>query len=237
MRGYSHAASGLVAGAAAGLILHKSLGQDIALSGLTAGMALLPDMDTAASCASRSLGPVSGAVAYVIRKGSGGHRHFSHSALGVGAFTGAAFLAGHFRHDLGGKAGLGLLLTVAVAGALDALHFTKAAGHLDDLAGVAVAAAVVFLGWGLALIPLAVAVGTSAHLLGDCLTVQGCPLLLPVTKSHQFALPPFLRFTTGHWQERFVVDPLLFAVLGVLAIQAADPSLLSSGWHAFTSAA
>jgi hypothetical protein len=42
MLGYSHAASGLVTGLGAGILLHYSLEADGALAGLTAGMALLP---------------------------------------------------------------------------------------------------------------------------------------------------------------------------------------------------
>lgn len=54
-------------------------------------------------------------------------------------------------------------------------------------------------------------------------TVEGCPLALPLSKSHQYLLPRLLRFTTSHWQERWVVDPLLVVALGLLAWVAAGP--------------
>lgn len=222
MMGVSHATSGLVTGLAAGILLRYSLPSDVALSGLTAGMALLPDLDTRSSCASRCLGFASGAVSFLIAKASGGHRHLAHSLAGIGAFTGLAWLACHYRHDLGGRIGLGLLLVITVAGALEALHLARS--HPADAAGAIVAALVIWKGYGLALIPLAVLLGTSTHILGDMLTVEGCPLALPLSKSHQFALPRFLRFTTSHWPERWVVDPLLTGALCLLAWVAARPA-------------
>lgn len=229
MLGYSHAASGLAAGAAAGLILHKTLGQDVALSGLTAGMALIPDLDSVGACASRSLGLLSGAVAHVIRFISGGHRHGSHSIIGIAVFTGLAVLACAFRRDYAGMAGLALLLTIAVAGAVEALHLTR--GHAGDVAGVAVSALVIWKGYGLSLIPVAVLVGTVTHLAGDSCTDSGVMWLWPFSQFRFHFLPEPLAFSTGSRPERFFVDPFLFAVLAGLAVQAADPALLASGWH------
>lgn len=222
--GHSHSLSGLAAGLGAGIILHKSLPADAALSLLAAGGALLPDLDSKSSCASRCLGFISGAVSFPVRKLSGGHRHLCHSIAGVAVFTALAWTACHFRHDLGGKIGLGLLLVIMVSGAIEALHVTSARSHLSDVAGCVVAGVVIWQGWGLALIPLAVAVGASAHIAGDMLTVQGCPLADPLSQRHQFILPTRLRFTTDHWQERRVVVPALFVALGALALTAADPA-------------
>lgn len=230
MRGYSHSLSGAAAGLAAGILLHYSLTNDAALSGLTAGMALLPDLDTRSSCASRCLGFASGAVSLVIAKTSGGHRHLAHSLAGIAAFTGLAWLACHYRHDLGGKIGLGLLLVIAVAGALEALHLARS--HAADLAGAVVAGLVIWHGYGLALIPLATLIGTSTHILGDMLTVEGCPLVLPLSKSHQFALPPFLRFTTSHWPETRIVDPVLLVSFVLLASWAVMPGADMAAFHA-----
>jgi membrane-bound metal-dependent hydrolase YbcI (DUF457 family) len=230
VQGYSHSLSGLVAGTAAGEILHLPVPGTAALAGLTAGMALLPDLDCVNGCAARSLGLISEAVAWVIRTLSGGHRHATHSFAGIAVFTGLAYLACAFRSDDAGKAGLALLLTLAVAGALEALHAAR--GHAGDVAGAAVAAGVIWSGRGLVLIPLAVALGCAVHIAGDMLTREGCPLAYPFTKAHQFLLPPAMRFTTGHIAERFAVDPLLFAALSVLAAQAADPALAPAVLHA-----
>lgn len=234
--GHSHSLSGAAAGLAAGILLHKTLQADVALSLLTAGGALLPDLDSKSSCASRCLGFISGVVSYPVRKLSGGHRHLCHSIAGVAILTALAWTACRFRHDLGGKIGLGLLIVIMVSGAIEALHVTGARSHASDAAGCVVAALVIWKGYGLALIPLAVAVGAATHILGDMLTVQGCPLADPLSQRHQFILPPGLRFTTDHWQERRVVVPVLFVVLGALAAYAIDPALLGTGVHAAISA-
>jgi membrane-bound metal-dependent hydrolase YbcI (DUF457 family) len=78
-----------------------------------------------------------------------------------------------------------------------------------------VAAAVIWHGYGLPLIPLAVLLGCSAHVAGDALTVEGVPLTWPI-QAHQFLLPRPLRFETGHLAERFAVDPLLLAAVAFL---------------------
>ncbi|HEY5362121.1 MAG TPA: metal-dependent hydrolase, partial [Streptosporangiaceae bacterium] len=104
MLGHSHALSGGVTGIATGIFLHMSIPQTTALAGLTAGMALLPDLDKCGSSPARSLGLVSEAVAWTIGRISGGHRHATHSFLGIALFTGLAWISCHFRSDWGGKA-------------------------------------------------------------------------------------------------------------------------------------
>ena len=41
-----------------------------------------------------------------------------------------------------------------------------------------------------------------------------------------------MRISTGHAAEHFVITPLVLVLIAVLAVQAADPALLASGWHA-----
>ena len=134
MLGHSHALSGACTGLAAGILLHKSAVPDLELSGFTAGFVLLNDLDSCGSSAGRCLGLISRSVAWLIRGISGGHRHGSHSLLGAGAFTGLALLACHFRADVAGKAGLALLITIAVSSGLEALHLTD--GHTADVAAI-----------------------------------------------------------------------------------------------------
>jgi membrane-bound metal-dependent hydrolase YbcI (DUF457 family) len=122
MLGHSHALSGAVTGIAAGILLHRPASQVAALAGFTAGMALLPDLDKCGSSPARCLGWLSEAIAWAVGRISGGHRHATHSVLGVAVFTGLAWACGHFRHDWAGKAGLALLLTLSAAAALEALH-------------------------------------------------------------------------------------------------------------------
>jgi len=223
--GHSHALSGAVTGLAAGIWLRYTTPETAALAGFTAGMALLPDLDKCGSSPARSLGFLSEGVAWVVDKISGGHRHATHSVIGVAAFTALAWVACHYRADVAGKAGLALLMTLTVAGGLEALRVTR--GHTADIIGIAVAAGAIWYGYGLRFIPLAVLIGCCTHIVGDMLTHSGCMLAYPMAKHRYHVLPGPLAFTTGTWPELMVVDPLLTVGLAVLAIRAADPSLFA----------
>jgi membrane-bound metal-dependent hydrolase YbcI (DUF457 family) len=232
MLGHSHALSGAAAGLAAGIFLHLPLAQTGALAGFTTGMALLPDLDKCGSSPARCLGFLSEAVAWIISKISGGHRHATHSFLGIAAFTGAAWVACHHRADWAGKAGLALLMALSVSAGLEALRISR--GHVADLIGIAVAAWEVWYGYGLRLIPLAVFLGCSAHVLGDLLTDSGCMLTFPLSKQRYHLLPGPLAFTTGTSPELLIIDPILTGAVLVLAGWAVDPALIVAGWHALT---
>jgi membrane-bound metal-dependent hydrolase YbcI (DUF457 family) len=213
MLGRHHATSGLVIGAAAGeFVLHLPDSRTAALAALCGGFATIPDLDTCHSSAARCLGFLSQAFAWLVGKISGGHRHASHSILGVAVFTALAWLACYFRHDQAGRAGLALFLALAIAAGLRALHL---GGHAADLIAICAAAGIAWFGWDLALIPLACALGCATHIAGDCLTTEGCPLAWPVTMRH-FGLPRPLSFATGSWRENLVVAPALLLALAYL---------------------
>jgi membrane-bound metal-dependent hydrolase YbcI (DUF457 family) len=113
MMGRTHALSGLVTGVAIGQFgwhldpAHLAVG-----AAVTAGAAVLPDIDHPdASCAD-SFGFVTKGFAWLIGRVSGGHRHGTHSLVGVAAFTGAAWAARHYLYTPAGKIGLGLLLVL-----------------------------------------------------------------------------------------------------------------------------
>jgi membrane-bound metal-dependent hydrolase YbcI (DUF457 family) len=235
MLGHSHALSGAVTGVAAGIVMHLPDPRLAALAGFTAGMALLPDLDKCGSSPARCLGFLSEAFAWLIGKLSGGHRHATHSVLGIAAFTGLAWVSCHYRGDWEGKAGLALLMTLSVSAGLEALHIVR--GHAADLTGIAVAAAVVRFGYGLTLIPLAVCIGCTTHVAGDMLTDSGCMLAFPLSKHRFHLLPGPLAFTTGTSPEILVVDPLLTGALLVLGGLVIDPGFVTAQWHAFTQAA
>jgi membrane-bound metal-dependent hydrolase YbcI (DUF457 family) len=228
MLGHSHALSGGVAGLAAGTFMHLPIPQTAALAGFTAGMALLPDLDKCGSSPARSLGFVSEAVAWVFGRVSGGHRHATHSFLGIAVFTALAWVACHFRADWGGKAGLALLMTLSVSAALEALHLAR--GHVADLAGVAVAAAEIWYGYGLRLIPIAVLLGCATHITGDMLTDSGCMLGFPWSRQRFHLLPEPLAFTTGTLPELLIIDPILSGALLALAVWIIDPAWLRGQW-------
>jgi membrane-bound metal-dependent hydrolase YbcI (DUF457 family) len=229
MLGHSHALSGAVTGVATGIFLHMPLGQTTALAGFTAGMALLPDMDKCGSSPARCLGFLSEAVAWIIGRLSGGHRHATHSFLGIAIFTGLAWAACHFRADWGGKAGLALLMTLSVSAGLEALRVVR--GHAADIIGIGVASWEVWYGYGLRLIPLAVLVGCTTHIVGDMLTDSGCMLAFPLSKQRYHLLPEPLAFTTGTRPELLLIDPILTGALLLLAGWAVDPSFASAHWH------
>ena len=230
MLGHSHALSGAVTGAATGIFLHMSEPRTIALAGFTAGMALLPDLDKCGSSPARCLGFLSEAVATVIARISGGHRHATHSILGIAVFTALAWVACHFRGDIAGKAGLALLMALTVSGALEALRIARS--HVADVIAIGVAAVEVWYGYGLALIPLAVLIGCATHIAGDMLTDSGCMLGYPASKVRYHLLPEPLAFTTGTRPELLFVDPLLTVALVALGIWVVDPALITAHWHA-----
>ena len=227
MQGRTHALSGLVAGAAvAEFGLHADLAHTAALAGYTAGMALICDLDSCGGSSARCFGLISGAVSRVVRRISGGHRHFTHSVGGIAVFTGLAWLACRYRHDLGGKIGLALLLTIAVSSGLEALSRRMRSGHLGDLIAVGAAAGAIWQGYGLALIPLATLLGCLVHCIADSCTDSGVMWLYPVSKYRWHFLPEPLAWSTGSRPERWIVTPLLVAAVAALAAWAADPALV-----------
>jgi membrane-bound metal-dependent hydrolase YbcI (DUF457 family) len=230
MLGHTHAESGLVAGLAVGsLVLHERPGPLLLLCGLTAAYALAPDLDACHSTESRSLGFVTEALAWCVEKVSGGHRHGSHSLVGVAAFAGAAWLACLFRHDWPGRIALFLILAAGFAAALDALRI---GGHAGNIAALAGAAAMCWTGYGLALVPLAAALGCSTHVIGDMCTLTGCPLAWPLTMREFHLTPRPLRFTTGKLAEHVIVTPVLLLALGLLCWH--DAGTLALAPHART---
>jgi membrane-bound metal-dependent hydrolase YbcI (DUF457 family) len=205
-----------VAGAAAGeFVLHPGPIGTVAFAGFTACCATLNDLDTRGSCAARSLGFLSEGFAWVVEHISGGHRHATHSVLGVAVFTALAWLACIFRHAEHGRMRYALIvfLALAIAAGLRALRL---GGHFADLLAIGAAVAVTWTSWHLALIPLAVGLGCAVHILGDMCTVSGCPLAWPFTL-RDFGLPRPVAFVTGTWRETWVVSPALLLALGWLA--------------------
>ena len=238
MLGHSHALSGAAVGLATGVVLRFPHLETAGFAVLTAGTVLVCDLDSVGSCSARSLGLLSRAVAYVIRLVSGGHRHATHSVLGIGAFTGLAWLACHFRHDDAGRAGLAFLVALSVSAGLEALGVFRhipvprilRGGHAEDLAGVLAAAAVVWRGYGLALIPLAMLLGCCTHIIGDMLTDSGCNLAWPLTRFKFKLLPEPLAFSTGTDPEIYFVAPLLAISLIPLAVLAIYPASGPLAW-------
>lgn len=175
-----------------------------------AGGAMLPDLDHQDATIAQSLGPVTKGLAMGVGAVSGGHRNGTHSLLGVAVFTAAAW--GLAR--VGGWP-LGIWLGFLFAIALTALQLPLVRNvWIHTLLCLNIGAGFVLLTTQVRLPIVAtivgVFVGAVAHLFGDMLTIEGCPLLWPFNKTRFHVLS----LTTGHFGERVIVGPLL----GVVAI-------------------
>ncbi len=226
--GRTHALSGAVAGTALSAAVWHASRPAVAFAALvTAGAAVLPDLDHPDATVAHTFGLVTQTFAWLVGRLSGGHRHLTHSLSGVAVFTGAAFLADTFRHSWPGRIGLGLLLILLFASALRAL---KLGGHAADLLAGAAAAAMVWTGYGLTLIPYAVAAGCLVHIAGDMCTDSGCPVLAPLSREDYRLLPEPFAFTTGTRPETLIVRPLLVVGLAmVVAWNTGFLTLLTAG--------
>ncbi len=147
MLGRDHALSGAVAFAALAPPLHVTVAHLAAGVVLTAGAGVLPDIDHPDSTISRSFGFLTEWFAWVVDRISGGHRHGTHSLLGIAVFTAGAYGAGLYQLSEP-KAAAGhlvftwhivpaaLVLALLYSAALRALHI---GGHFGDLLGIAAA--------------------------------------------------------------------------------------------------
>jgi LexA-binding, inner membrane-associated putative hydrolase len=128
-------------------------------------------------------------------------------------FTPSSGLAVHHLSGLTGKIVLGVILGVILSAGVRALQI---GGHHGDLIGLAGAAAAVYWQAGLALVPLCIALGVAAHIAGDELTHDGCPLAWPLSRQEFHLLPRRLQIATGRFAETWIVSTLLLAGLGYL---------------------
>jgi membrane-bound metal-dependent hydrolase YbcI (DUF457 family) len=227
--GHTHALSGAVAGLAVGLYLtHPPTVQLALFAGLTAGAAVLPDIDHPNSTLAHCFGFLTKGFAWLIGKISGGHRHLTHAVLGVAGFEFLAWLAVKFRHEVGGKVGMAIFLSLIIASGLYAFGVR---GHVADLAAIAAAIGLVVGGTALTHFAAAVGLGCATHVVGDMLTEEGCPLFYPFSEQHCRLLPRPLAFTTGTRPELWVVDPALAAGLGLLFYRAVQLGVIRIKLH------
>jgi membrane-bound metal-dependent hydrolase YbcI (DUF457 family) len=215
MMGRSHALSGALTGAALSItVLHADRPHVAVAALLTAGAAVLPDLDHRDATVARTFGFITEAFARVVGKLSGGHRHLTHSLTGCAIFTALVGIAAHYRHGWPGRIGLGFAATLLIASALRAL---KLGGHAADLLALGGAVAACRTGYGLALVTPAVAAGCVTHLIGDGITDEGVPLFAPFSRAHIHLLPEPLAFTAGTKPETLVVV-LVYAGLAWTAL-------------------
>ena len=225
MMGRTHAASGAVAFLLAVPVL-PAVGVDLDLVSVVvgalaaAGAAMVPDLDHPGASISRAIGPITWILSRVVSKIAGGHRQATHSLVGLSVVVAISVAV----MAIGGVA-VGLLLSFLAALALAAFRwkFTRmTALHVLLCLAVGLILTVVgVLEFSAAVLPWAVGLGAAAHIAGDCLTKEGCPLLWPLR-----VRVSVLRLTTGGWVERFVVGPGLVVGAAVLICVHLDVSEL-----------
>ncbi len=170
--GQSHGISGI----ATGLLVLPLLpvgGLQLATGvAVAAGAALLPDIDQPQSSIAHTFFLPGKVIAKFVGDITGGHRHATHSLLGLLAFAALAALGAY-----------------TTTGREIILFLTLASG-MHALAGERLGRLTLPIAFGLCwvlgqhtnprVLVTAVAVGVAAHIIGDCLTTGGCPLLWPL---------------------------------------------------------
>jgi len=157
---------------------------------MSAGAALVPDMDHHNGTIAHSLPPVTNLLCRGVESASGGHRHFTHSLLGVIAAAVLSFFASRPTMEVGGRTtaiGAGIMAVFLVAFAIKALHIRpgRRGSILNTTVGpwiislATAGAATYFLDYQWSWLPFAVGLGAFIHCLGDGLTTQGVPWLWP----------------------------------------------------------
>jgi Predicted membrane-bound metal-dependent hydrolase (DUF457). len=241
--GRTHAASGWCVGLlVAPLLGVHAVAQVVSFAALTAGYALLPDLDHPHARATRLLGPLTGFLSYLAQEGSralyartkgprdedweGTHRHMTHTLV-------FAVLAGGLAALLGWLVGPPAVWVFAAFGLLLALDALGSWLLVPLLIAGAVGLVTWWAGggnpWGQVgnlevLVGLAVFAGCLTHDLGDALTLAGCPILFPLQIAgetwYELGTPGWMRFKTGGTVEKLLVFPM-FTVAGVLLVPGA----------------
>jgi membrane-bound metal-dependent hydrolase YbcI (DUF457 family) len=246
MLGHDHALSGALAFAAVAPLLPVTGTHLAVAAALTAGAGILPDLDEPGSTIARTFGFLTGAFAWIVHQLSGGHRKGTHSLLGVALMTLAAFGAGQWQDSAHVTVGhTQLWWHLIPAGFLLALLFSAGfrglyiGGHHADLFGCGLAALVLWQGWDLekvtpwhvSVLAVCVCLGMLAHIAGDMLTHDGCPLLYPLSRYDFGLLPEPIRITTNKLAERWVISPLLLIALAYFLWRDAGGPVLIGTHH------
>lgn len=238
--GRSHALSGAAVwlggcALATGLGPQPTVGTVVVGAAVTAGGALLPDIDHPGSVIARSLGPLTRLIARGAAAGAaalraascgccvgrGGHRAVTHTlvfAVAIGLVVSLLCWAGG---DTAAAVVAGLAAALAVRGALRrSTRGAYGAAAFGLLVGL-MAAALPGPGGGWWWVGLPFGLGCLVHSLGDALTFSRVPLLWPVRiRGCRWAALGMwgpLRFRTGSAVERLLVVPLLLLLGGVSA--------------------
>ncbi|KAB1930648.1 metal-dependent hydrolase [Micromonospora sp. ALFpr18c] len=237
--GRSHALSGAVVwlggcALAAGLGARPAVGAVVVGAAVTAGGALLPDVDHPGSVVARSLGPLTRLIARGAAAGAaalrtascgccagrGGHRAVTHTfvfAVTAGLLVSLLCWVGG---DVAAAVVAGMAAALAVRGVLRrrtrGAYGAAGSGLLVGLMAAALPGPVA--GWWWVGLPLGL--GCLVHSLGDALTFSRVPLLWPIRirgcRWAPLGMWAPLRFRTGSAAELLLVVPALM-LLGVIS--------------------
>jgi membrane-bound metal-dependent hydrolase YbcI (DUF457 family) len=183
-----------------------------------AGAAMLPDLDHPSATIAQTFGPVTWMLSKAVNRLSGGHRQATHSllfcvAMGLGAHALAQYNT--VGRDIVVVLMIGLALRALAVG-VPGKTITSAVVNILLTAGLFL----IFqsLGVGYGWLGLAVGVGALAHVVGDCLTERGCPVLWPI--KGRWLLPYKIGFKTGKAFEQRLLTPVLsIAIVALLYVR------------------
>lgn len=211
MLGRSHALSGALVAIAIAPLLHLAAAPTIEAAVLTAGAALLPDLDHGNSTIAHAFGPVSRLAAGGVQR-LVGHRGVLHSLLAALVIGGLVWFA----------ATLFILAGPIIAGAvvgLGVLGLWHRPGRRALALLTALGAGLAWYmgaGLGAATLGNVVAWGMVIHIMGDALTHGGVPVLWPIRR--RFSIPLLgntgsMREAVGRWGMLTVTAVMLAAHL------------------------
>jgi membrane-bound metal-dependent hydrolase YbcI (DUF457 family) len=183
---------------------------------LTTAGALFPDIDHHKATVTRSFGGLTRIVRWILIKPFfGKHREGTHSIFFAALVGFGAWLMIENLHYLGCKIGLLVLLSIVTS---SLIRLFKIKGWLDDIMPIPVWGFVIFFtDVNLKIVPWALALGCLTHVIGDCLTDRGCPILWPISKDKiTLAL-----FSTGKAGEAVAQIVIIISWLLVTGLHAA----------------
>lgn len=244
-----HALSGLVAGlGTVGVVSGRPVAEQAGWVLLWSGAALANDLDAQGTTVTRMWGPVSGGVRVrFFRRGKrrtivpgvtdilgtlvGGHREGSHSVVGFLGLLVVVWLATFWTWGTALVAAFCLGLMLAAVGVI--LPGRQPQEYWPINLGLCIAAGayvvthhVTLPGW----VPFALAGGAAIHILGDMITVTGCPLGWPVDRKRVSVLPLRANGPVCCW----LITPALAFVAFCQSAQLAGYHPWSAIWTALT---
>ncbi|WP_214107524.1 metal-dependent hydrolase [Acrocarpospora catenulata] len=185
---------------------------------ICAGAAMLPDLDHPSATIAQTFGPVTWALSKAVNWVSGGHRNATHSLLfAVVMGFGAHFLAENYpiAKDVLVVLSIGLAIR-AIGIGVPGKRLASAMVNVALTAGLF--ATFLTLGVQYAWLGLAIGIGCFVHVVGDCLTERGCPVLWPIPG--KWLLPYDIGFKTGKKFELNILAPVLsVAVVALLFLR------------------